>query len=192
MHSELIVALAVTVPLGWAGFVFTLWKWDARRYERSAKEELKASEERAKEREHELKLAATEIDKAHQSELSQMRQRVDQQEATLLRVQHTITMRLLKALNDSTTAEQELKQTVMSNFEDLSQKTTQGFEGMRTDYAMLLQKIGDIAEQNTGVSRLLQEFSEDVANYYEKLQASLQNEKDKDCVESPQPTPAPG
>jgi hypothetical protein len=162
MSPELIIVITVTIPLGWAGFIFTLWKWDSRRIE-----------ERAKEREHELKVTAKTESTKHQNELEAMRSRVDVQEQTLLRVQHTITMRVLKALSDSTEAEQELRDAIDKNFLELSEQTATGFSELKTEYVLLLDKIGTIAEQNSGVSTLLGEFRDDVEKYYNKLKDKL-------------------
>lgn len=173
MSIESMVVITVTIPLGWAGFIFTLWKWDARRYERKASEELKNSEERGKERIHELQLTSKTNAAQHRNELEAMRARVDSQEQTLLRVQHTITMRVMKALNESTIAEEELREAVQTSFLDLTQQTSEGFAELRTDYTLLLSKIVDIAEQNTGVSRMLKEFQGEVESYYERLHTKL-------------------
>lgn len=187
------IAVALALPLG--GFVFSLWKWDAKRAEQRLQEakvdhtrQLEttrlAAEEREKERAHELQLAQAAAEREHQVEVKTLQE-------TVIHLQQVVEERLFSALDDARAAKTTLTAAVQEHIaaidranqaelhaiQALQGDVTSLKEQLPQQYQDILVRIASVIDQTRVINDALGGLISTVAQYHESVECALRAEE---------------
>lgn len=187
------IAVALALPLG--GFVFSLWKWDAKRaeqrlreakidYERQMQTAQVDADERAKERAHELQLAQAAAEREHQVEVKTLQE-------TVIHLQQVVEERLFSALDDARAAKTTLASAVQEHIAAIdraNQAELHAIQVLQGDvtslkqqlpqqYQDILVRIASVIDQTRVINDALGGLISTVAQYHESVECALRAEE---------------
>lgn len=166
-----------------AGVTIGVWKWDARRIEVRAAEDLRRADERAKEREHELKLAALQIQQEAEERERQMQANITQLQQQVIAIQQTVETRLFTALDVQHGTNRDLTTTIQAHIQAVNDASTAqlgAIQALSQDVAGLKDQLSTeykaILEQASAVHRMVGDLVTRVATYHESVTKAIESQ----------------